>query len=74
MLLNKDKAELITNIFNSKQTPVSQNIILLINTLVEETRVDNDTADEDTVKRNQGGIAHLMILKDYILKGLPHNI
>ena len=71
MLINKEKVELINNLYESQNMPVLQNLFKLIEILAQDCRMDNDTADTDTVKRNQGGIANLYILKEYIQKGLP---
>lgn len=71
MITNKEKAELIISISSLQSAPVVQSIVKLIDIFIDEARIDNDTADINVVKRNQGGIALLSTLKDYIQKGLP---
>jgi len=71
MLANREKAVLVIEICVSQATAPIQNVLKLLDILIQETRIDNDTADADGVKRNQGGIAKLLEVREYILRGIP---
>jgi len=71
MLANREKAVLVIEICGAQMTAPIQNVLKLLEILIQETRIDNDTADADTVKRNQGGIAKLSEVREYILRGIP---
>lgn len=63
-----DKRNLIKNLNAERMTPVGRNLSELIDVMVSEIRVDNDTAGLDIVPINQGKIMGLLGLKDYLLK------
>jgi len=71
MLSNRTKAELISNIHERKSESAYQDLNLLIDILINEARIDNDTADSGTFNSNQGKIKAYLALKDYIDRGLP---
>ena len=71
MLLNRPKAELVTELFVSRNESICQNILKLLDILISELRVENDLAEGNTFIRNQGKIQAYLILKEYIEKGLP---
>ena len=71
MLSSQEKAAIITEIHNVLHLPAIQNVLKFIDVLIQEDRVENDTANHDNVLRNQGAIAGFNILSDYIKRGLP---
>jgi hypothetical protein len=71
MLTNKVKAELILELYGSQSDNSMRNLVKLLDILISETRLDNDTAELDGVKRNQGEIKAYSTLKEFILRGLP---
>lgn len=71
MIINRNKAELVIDIYGAQKDLVCQKIVELIDILIDETRIENDTADSNSVLRNQGMIKAFNNLKDYIRQGLP---
>ena len=71
MLTNRPKAELIIEIFGAQHDNAIQNIQKLLDILIAEVRLDNDTADDVQFRTNQGEIKAYMKLREYILRGLP---
>jgi len=71
MFTNRQKAELIFEISGSRAESVCRNILSLLDILIDEVRIENDTAAPDTFMQNQGKIKAYTALKDYILRGLP---
>lgn len=68
---NKLKTEVIAELSSSRNSPVCVNLVTLLDVMIAEKREENDTADPDGVKRNQGAISILSDLKAYITRGLP---
>jgi hypothetical protein len=68
---NKLKTEVIAELSSSRTSPLCANLLTLLDILITEKREENDTADMDGVKRNQGAIFALSDLKAYITRGLP---
>lgn len=64
-----EKTEIIKNLNLEKTHPLVRNMLELMDILIQENRIDNDTAGEDLFKLNQGKIIGMLILKDYINKG-----
>ena len=71
MFINKEKAELIIEIYGSQKDAVCQKIVKLLNILTDETRTDNDTAEGREMLQNQGKIKAYTGLKEMIERGLP---
>lgn len=71
MFANKEKAELIMEVYGSQRDNSMQNMIKLIDLLIQEARVDNDVADTTVFLQNQGKISGYSVLKEYIERGLP---
>lgn len=66
----KLKAELIKEVFSYHNTPATVIIMKLIDFLIHDIRCDNDSADVEMFKRNQGRIEALKELRYYIAEGL----
>lgn len=71
MLANKAKAELISELCGAQKDHVCQNLFKLLEILISEARLDNDTAEENIIYRNQGKIQGFLELKESITRGLP---
>lgn len=71
MLHKREKAELIVKIHEAENDQNVISIMKLIDILVQEHRIDNDTATYEGVMRNQGSITALDGLKEWITRGLP---
>ena len=71
MIINQRKTELILNLYGSQSDNSIRNLIQLLDILITELRLDNDTAEPDEVKCNQGGIKAYSTLKEFIQRGLP---
>jgi len=68
MLSNPKKAEAISEFTALKHDPAGRPIIKLLDVLIDEIRVNNDTAVTEMVVKNQGKIEAYLELKRYILK------
>ena len=68
---DQPKAKLILNLYCSQFDNSIRNLIQLLDVLIAELRLDNDTADIDGVRRNQGEIKAYNTLREFILYGLP---
>ena len=64
-LSQREVSEAISEIKAGDQNGV-RNVIKLIDVLISDLRVRNDTAMLEDCSRNQGGIAVLMRLREYI--------
>ena len=71
MLTNRVLAELVVELHGAQKDPQVMNVLKLVDVMISETRIDNDTAAPDVVLRNQGKIAGLSGLKQFIERGLP---
>lgn len=71
MLANREKGILIIDICGKQNESGIQNILKLLDILIQEVRLDNDTADDVQFRTNQGQIKAYLTLKEYILRGLP---
>lgn len=71
MISDKVKAGLIFEISGHKGEVMCTNLLKLLEILIQEVRVNNDTAGPETMRLNQGEIAGYMKLQDYIERGLP---
>ena len=69
MTPTSEKATLISELHGLSQTPAMKYVIAFIDILIEESRIDNDTAEPPNVLRNQGGIAVLGVMREYIMRG-----
>lgn len=70
-LANNAKAVLIAEVHTAKNDPAMKSMLKLIDFLIDETRVLNDTAEENDVYRNQGAILALSALREYVLRDMP---
>ena len=68
MLSNPKKAEAIAAFTALKHDPAGRPIINLLDILIDEIRVSNDTAVAEVVVKNQGKIEAYLELRRYILK------
>ncbi len=71
MYLDPKKADLISEINSNKNNPTCRNFSQLLDILIAEVRVDNDTAGRDDFPVNKGRIDAYKTVKEYIEKGLP---
>jgi hypothetical protein len=71
---NQKKGELISRLVEFKSTQPIISMVELLDCLIEETRIDNDTARGDFIISNQGKIAAFRQLKDIVEKGLPGGV
>lgn len=69
--MRKEKVELIGRLMSVRQEPTCRVFMALLDLLIEETRVNNDTAEGGTLWRNQGKIEGYKELIEIITKGLP---
>lgn len=68
-----EKWALIQDISTGYRTERGVNLILkLLDILIEETRVENDTIPKEQLEYNQGKIAACRALKENIEKGIPN--
>jgi hypothetical protein len=70
-LANNVKAVLIAEVHTAKNDPAMKSMLKLIDFLIDETRILNDTAEGNDVYRNQGAILALRALLDYALRDMP---
>ena len=68
---NQAKAELIMEISGAKNEATAQRILKLLDIVINETRIENDRAEEKEFLRNQGKIQGFLELKENIERGLP---
>jgi hypothetical protein len=71
MLRNKQKAVAIFEFHGLKTESSGKKIITLLDLLIDEVRVSNDTVADGNLKINQGEIKAYMQLKEYLERGLP---
>jgi len=71
MYANRDKAALILEISGHRDESTCKNVLGLLEILIQEVREANDTAEGDTMLRNQGKVQAYNELKGYIDRGLP---
>ena len=71
MFQNKEKIELIAELHAMRMEFSLGKLLKLLNILITETRIENDTVEEASIKFNQGKIDGYAKLKDYIERGLP---
>lgn len=71
MFINRPKAELIIDIFAAQKDNSVRNIMRLLDVLIDETRISNDSVEGNEIYRNQGKIQAYQALKEIIERGLP---
>lgn len=71
MSTNHPKATLITELHLSRNESTCQNVKKLLELLMCETRLDNDTASGEVILRNQGKIVGFLQILEYIERGSP---
>jgi len=67
-LSNPQKAEAISGFSALGFDPAGRPIVCLLDILIEETRISNDTADSETVAKNQGKLEAYKDLRCYLIK------
>jgi hypothetical protein len=70
-MTNPEKGKLILELSAGKDDLMVKKTMDLVDILINEVRVDNDTAQKDDFLRNQGEIRGFNRLKEMILRGLP---
>jgi len=70
LVKNAEKVELVTQLVGFRGNPALLVLSGLLAIMIQETREFNDTAAPEEVLRNQGRIAGLKDLQDYINKGI----
>lgn len=65
-MVYRKKAELVSNFKGLKHQEAGFTVLELLNLLINDLRIDNDTADINMVLRNQGRLAALIELRDYL--------
>lgn len=71
MFGNPAKSEYISAVHQCRAEATCQLVNKLLDILISETRIENDTVLDSELKLNQGKIAGWRELKDYIERGLP---
>ena len=66
MYLNPIKAAAVSEFRSIKLEEAGRKVITLLDILINEARIDNDTAPADAVLKNQGKIDALMTLLSYL--------
>ena len=70
-LVNRPKAELIIELYSVRNDSSGRAFLGLLETLTDEIRAENDNAPVKRVIRNQGKLAMLSQLREYIERGQP---
>jgi len=70
LVKNAEKVELVTQLVGFRGNPALLVLSDLLAIMIQETREFNDTAAPEEVLQNQGRIAGLKDLQDYINKGV----
>jgi hypothetical protein len=71
MQANIQKATFIVQLNANKTDERVRNLISLLDILITETRIENDTAEVLQLYRNQGKIQGYIDLQESIQRGLP---
>jgi hypothetical protein len=71
MLNNKLKAQAIHDLHGIKAESAGGKLSTILDILINEARVANDTATEAEIKINQGEIKAYLKLKEYLERGIP---
>ena len=71
MLTNKERAAAIHNFHGLSADHSGAKIRILLDILITDLRIDNDTADDIHFKWNQGEIKGYLQLRDYLDRGIP---
>jgi len=67
--MNNPKAVAISEFYELLHTDAGRKIATLLDIMLGELRVYNDTACPDVVRYNQGGINVIIRLKEYLERG-----
>jgi hypothetical protein len=70
-IMNAPKAEIIAFLYSVRNEASVRALLNLLDIMINDLRIDNDTAERDDVFRNQGGIDVLKELKDKLTRALP---
>lgn len=62
------KTEHIATLSENIQSPLVKTMIILLQILIDEARVENDIAIGDEILKNQGKIAGFKTLREYIIR------
>jgi hypothetical protein len=68
---NALKAQAIGEFYSLKSTHPGNVIMGLLDILIDELRIENDTVSPDRLTHSQGKISMCFQLKSYLLRGLP---
>jgi hypothetical protein len=68
------KQELVSDLHAALREISIRKVVALLEILINETRVDNDTASKDQFLHNQGKIQAFLSLKEYIERGIPARV
>jgi hypothetical protein len=71
MYTNIKKSDLITELHEHRSESTCTAVLSLLDILITESRLENDTARIRKVLKNQGKIEGFVELRDHILRGLP---
>jgi hypothetical protein len=71
MITDVKKAALILDLHNAQKETYVKYVLELIEILINDARVDNDTVPVENFRLNQGEIKGLVRLKEHIVRGLP---
>jgi hypothetical protein len=71
MITNRKKAEIIVDLHGAQKDPMVKSVLELIEIMIIEARLENDTANVDSFRLNQGEIRGLSRLSECIMRGLP---
>lgn len=67
----KEQQAIIAELYNENSCAFARNLLRLVSALIEEARLENDTARRFRVLHNQGKIEALKDLHNKITKGIP---
>lgn len=65
------KAEAIFEVNSLVREPAGKKLLDLLDILIKEARLENDTILKDNLQFNQGKIAGWGQLRDYLVRGVP---
>ena len=72
MIHNKLKAQAIIDLHTLKTEQAGSKLLTILDLLILDLRLANDTVDKERLKINQGEIKGYLQLRDYLNNGLPN--
>lgn len=72
MIHNKLKAQAIFDLHTLKTEQAGGKLLVILDLLILELRLANDTVDKERLQINQGEIKAYTQLRDYLNNGLPN--